>query len=156
MATSNLQKEIGKRKPFEAPEQEAALNLERTQDLLLREFDQLFQRHRISSPQYNVLRILRGHGGEGLPCRRIAAEMVTFDPDVTRLVDRLERAGLVARRRTPDDRRVVLVKITPAGLTLLKSLDQPVLDLHRRQLGHLTRAELTELNRLLVKARRRE
>jgi DNA-binding MarR family transcriptional regulator len=154
MAKSALQEEISKRHPFECPEEEAALNLLRTVDHLGQEFTRLFHEYGISGPQYNVLRILRGVGGEGLPCVDIAGRMITRMPDITRLVDRLEAAGLVARRRTEEDRRVVLVTITAAGLELLARLDRPVLDLHRRQLGHLTRAELAELNRLLVKARR--
>ena len=154
MAKSALQEEINKRHPFECPEQEATLNLVRTMDHLGQEFARLFHEHGLSGPQYNVLRILRGVGGAGLPCGEIAGQMVTHMPDITRLVDRLEAAGLVERRRTEEDRRVVLVTITPAGLDVLARLDRPVLDLHRRQLGHLTRAELAELNRLLVKARR--
>jgi DNA-binding MarR family transcriptional regulator len=154
MAKSALQEEINKRHPFEGPEEEAALNLLRTVDHLGQEFARLFHEHDVSGPQYNVLRILRGVGGDGLPCVDIAGQMITRMPDITRLVDRLEAAGLVERRRTEEDRRVVLVTITAAGLALLARLDRPVLDLHRRQLGHLTRAELAELNRLLVKARR--
>lgn len=153
MNSTSLRKELGKRRPFELPEQEAALNLERTRDRLSREFAVLFKRHGLSSPQYNVLRILRGHGGEGTPCQRIAAEMLTYDPDVTRLVDRLAAVGLVKRRRAGSDRRVVHVQITQKGLEILSKLDEPVLELHRRQLGHLTREELAELNRLLEKAR---
>ncbi len=154
MAKSALQEEINKRHPFECPEEEAALNLLRTVDHFGQEFTRLFHEHELSAPQYNVLRILRGRGGDGLPCVEIAGQMITRMPDITRLVDRLEAAGLVERRRIEQDRRVVLVRITPAGLDILARLDRPVLDLHRRQLGHLTRAELAELNRLLVKARR--
>ncbi len=156
MARSTLQHELHKKNPFACPEQEACLNLWRTQDQLHQEFVHLFQLHGISGSQYNVLRILRGAGGAALPCLEIGAQMVTRMPDITRLVDRLEDAGLVTRCRTAEDRRVVLVKITPAGLELLGRLDQPVLDLHRRLLGHLSRAELAELNRLLVKARKAE
>jgi DNA-binding MarR family transcriptional regulator len=154
MAKSVLQGELRKRNPFDAAEQEASLNLARTHDHVQQEFARLFSAHGVSGPQYNVLRILRGVGGAGLPCLEIAAQMVTRMPDVTRLVDRLEGAGLVQRARTDRDRRVVLVKVTKAGLDLLARLDKPVLDLHRRLLGHLSRAELDALNRLLVKARR--
>jgi DNA-binding MarR family transcriptional regulator len=154
MAESALQEEINKRHPFECPEEEAALNLLRTVDHLGQDFTRLFHEHGISPPQYNALRILRGVGGDGLPCVEIAGRMITRMPDITRLVDRLEAAGLVERRRTEQDRRVVLVKVTSAGRDILARLDRPVLDLHRRQLGHLTRPELAELNRLLVKARR--
>jgi DNA-binding MarR family transcriptional regulator len=156
MAKSALQHEIRKKRPFASPEVEASLNLVRTQDYLQGQFARLFGEHGLSPPLYNVLRILRGHGGEGLPCQEIAAQMITRMPDITRLVDRLEKAGLVERGRTHEDRRVVLVSITQAGLEKLAVLDAPVLDLHRQLLGHMTRGELTELNRLLVKARRAE
>jgi DNA-binding MarR family transcriptional regulator len=154
MGKSVLQQEIKKKQPFDCPEQEAALNLVRTQDHIFVEFTRLFNEHGISPQQYNVLRILRGAGGEGLPCLEIADRMITRMPDITRLVDRLEEAGLVVRSRCRQDRRMVFVKITPPALELLARLDKPVLDLHKRTLGHLTRAELAELNRLLVKARR--
>jgi DNA-binding MarR family transcriptional regulator len=154
MEQSELQQELGKRHPFESAQQEAHLNLLRTQDVLVQEFERLFNEHEISAPQYNVLRILRGHGGDGLPCLEIAKNMVHRMPDITRLADRLEQAGLIERRRTQEDRRVVLVRITEAGLKLLTQLDEPVMTLHQRQLGHLTAAELAELSRLLVKARR--
>ncbi len=154
MAKSALQEELRKKKPFDCPEQEAHLNLVRTADFLARDFAALMDEHDISGPQYNVLRILRGHGESGLPSQEITAQMVTHMPDITRLVDRLEAAGLARRERIERDRRVVLVRITTAGLDLLKQLDRPVLDMHKRQLKHLTRAELAELNRLLVKIRR--
>lgn len=153
MSSLGLQQEIGKKRPFEQPEEEAGLNLVRTVDFVRLPFDRLFAEHGLSDPQYNVLRILRGHGGEGLPCTEIGTQMLTRMPDITRLVDRLEQAGLVERRRTPTDRRVVMVRITHQGLEILARLDEPVNALHRQTLGHLTRAELTELNRLLVKVR---
>lgn len=150
-----LGREIGKKRPFDAPEQEAMLNLLRTADRLQIEFVRLFREHGLSSPQYNVLRILRGEGGDGLPCLEIASRMVTAVPDITRLVDRLESSKLAKRVRSTEDRRVVRVRITPAGQRLLEKLDGPVLDLHRRLLDHMTRAELSELSRLLEKARSR-
>jgi DNA-binding MarR family transcriptional regulator len=153
MARSPLQEEIKKRHPFACPEEEATLNLVRTLDHLQQEWGRLFVGHGVTGPQYNVLRILRGTDGHGLPCQEIAGRMVTRMPDVTRLVDRLVAAGLVERRRTVEDRRVVLVTITRRGLDLLARLDEPVQELHRLQLGHLSRAELAELNRLLVKVR---
>jgi len=153
MTRSSLQNELRKKKPFDLPEEEAGLNLIRTVDVVRLPFDRLFAEHGISDPQYNVLRILRGHGGRGLPCTEITAQMVSRMPDMTRLVDRLEKAGLVRRCRTDADRRVVLICITPAGLELLRRLDQPVRDLHKHTLGHLSRTELADLNRLLVKAR---
>lgn len=156
MAKSVLQEEIGKKKPFDSLEQETALNLCRTVDHLHQDCCRLFQEYGLSGPQYNVLRILRGHGGDGLSCCEISADMITRTPDITRLVDRLEQAGWVKRWRDRQDRRIVRVRITAAGLELLGRLDRPVLELHERQLGHLSRGELRELNRLLVKVWRRE
>jgi DNA-binding MarR family transcriptional regulator len=153
MAKSVLQTELRKKHPFDSLEQEACLNLVRTVDHLQQDFARLFAELGISGPQYNVLRILRGNGGAGLPCQEIAAQMVTRMPDITRLVDRLEEAGWVRRSRIEQDRRVVLVGITPAGLELLGRLDRPVLDLHKSQMSHLRREELAELNRLLEKIR---
>jgi DNA-binding MarR family transcriptional regulator len=153
MGKSVLQDELRKKRPFECPEQEAALNLMRSQDFLAQQFNRLFAEHGITAPQYNVLRILRGHGGQGLPCLEIAGQMITRMPDITRLVDRLEQAGLVERARTSEDRRVVLVSITAAGQSLLAGLDAPVLELHKRTMGHFTPEELSQLNHLLVKLR---
>lgn len=148
-----LAAELRKKRPFDVPEEEAFLNLQRTLDALAAPFEQLFRARGISDSQYNVLRILRGVGGDGLPCSEIGGRMVSRDPDITRLVDRLERAGLVERVRIARDRRVILVRLTLAGQKLVSELDQPVIELHRRQLGHLTRAELADLSRLLVKGR---
>ena len=153
MARSTLQQELRKKQPFELAEEEAGLNLLRTSESVQMPFDRLFAQHGISNPQYNVLRILRGHGGRGLPCTEITDQMVSRMPDMTRLVDRHEKAGLVRRCRIAEDRRVVLICITPAGRELLARLDQPVRDLHKETLGHLSRGELAELSRLLVKAR---
>lgn len=152
MGESILQRELRKREPFEFLEHEVSLNLIRTESCLREPFVELFKRHGISPPQYNVLRILRGHG-RPLPSLEIAEQMITRVPDVTRLVDRLEAAKLVERQRIAEDRRVVLVAITRTGLELLRRLDAAVIALHKSQLAHLTRAELAELNRLLVKIR---
>jgi DNA-binding MarR family transcriptional regulator len=153
VARSVLQHELRRKRPFDLPEEEAGLNLLRSSEFVREPFDRLFAEHGISHPQFNVLRILRGHGGQGLPCTEITAQMVSRMPDMTRLVDRLEKAGLVRRCRTDEDRRVILIRITAAGVSLLGRLDDPVRQLHRQALGHLTRGELAELNRLLVKAR---
>jgi DNA-binding MarR family transcriptional regulator len=149
----NLAEEIGKRRPFDALEQEVFLNLVRTHESLETGFCQLFRKHGLTQAQYNVLRIVRGHEPDGIPSQRIAAEMVTREPDITRLLDRLERAGLARRERSTKDRRVVSVNITAAGRDLLARLDQPVLELHRTQLGHLGRDKLAALNQLLFEAR---
>ena len=152
---SALQSEIKKRRPFETTEEELHLNLLRTADAVGGEFARLFKEKGVSPPLYNVLRILRGEG-RPLPCLEVAGRMITRLPDITRLVDRLETSGLVARSRTEEDRRVVLISITDAGLSLLATLDAPIAALNKTRLGHLTPAEQAELNRLLVKARHPE
>ena len=152
---SALQHEIGKKQPFDCLEQETMLNLVRTADIVGRDFTHFFERHGLTGPQYNVLRILRGHHDRSLSCQEIAGQMVSATPDITRLVDRLEAAGWVERRRTERDRRVVLISITPAGLAKLEPLDEPLLRLHRDSMKHLTSSEQAELNRLLVKLRQR-
>src|SRR5215213_10566468 len=151
-----LKDEIKKRKPFDDPAEEAYLNLLRTAAVLGTDFERLFKAAGLSEPQYNVLRILRGAGGDGLPCLEIGARMITRVPDITRLVDRLEAAGLVERARTSEDRRVVLVKITKKGLEAIAPLDASLAEIHKRQMGHMNRRELEELSRLLVKARQPE
>lgn len=152
-AASGLRAEIGKRGPFASPEQEAYLNLLRTHSVLSAEFDRLFRGEGLGESTYNALRILRGAGDEGRACHEIGAHLVARVPDVTRLVDRLEAAGLVERRRDERDRRVVRVHITPRGLEVLGRLDTPVLELHERQLGHMSAEELATLSALLAKAR---
>lgn len=158
MATPNLQHEIGKRKPFDAPEQEAFLNLIRTTSVLSAAFQRLFRSHKLSESTYNALRILRGAAADpearGVrTCSEIGEHLIAQVPDVTRLIDRLEELGFAERVRCDEDRRVVNVKITRKGLEVLSKLDDPVIELHQRQLGHLTPAELAELSRLLAKAR---
>lgn len=148
-----LKDEIKKKNPFEHPEEEAYLNLLRTTGVLFAQFEGLLKQSGLSEPQYNVLRILRGVGGCGLPTTEIGARMITRVPDVTRLVDRLEAAGLVERCRIAEDRRVVQVKITSKGLASLAGLDEPLTALNRKLLRHMTRKELAELIRLLEKAR---
>src|SRR6202451_1955771 len=128
------------------------LELLRTCDLLSRRPAQLLKTEDISSTQYNVLRILRG-SPEGLPCGEIANRMITRDPDITRLLDRLEKRGLISRCRQTKDRRMVMVRITPEGLKLLARLDEPVQQGHRRQLGHLGHDQLLALTELLHAAR---
>jgi DNA-binding MarR family transcriptional regulator len=139
---------------LEGPEQEAFLNLWRTQEVLLSQMSELYKSYDISVVQYNALRILRGAGRDGLPCQRVSERLVSRVPDITRLLDRLETKGLISRTRDRrNDRRVVTARIEAKGLKLLKSLDEPVRQCHRGQFGHLTRRELKELNRLLNKVR---
>src|SRR6267142_1274873 len=129
-----------------------------TADTLGQEAEQLLKAAGIPSAQYNVLRILRGAEPEGLPCRGIGDRMISHDPDMTRLLDRMEKRGLITRERQTDDRRVVKTRITPQALRLLKSLDQPVHELHKRQFGHMPAARLKILSRMLeeVSARKLE
>jgi DNA-binding MarR family transcriptional regulator len=106
----------------------------------------------LSSTQYNVLRILRG-APDGLPCGEIGSRMITRDPDITRLLDRLEKRGLISRHRETKDRRMVMARITPEGIQLLSQMDEPVREAHRAQLGHLGRERLRALTGLLQVAR---
>jgi DNA-binding MarR family transcriptional regulator len=133
-------------------EEEAFLDLVRTTDLLARSLVPVLKDSQLSSTQYNVLRILRG-APQGLACGEIASRMITRDPDVTRLLDRLEKRNLIARCRETDDRRTVMTRITPEGLKLLAELDEPVQSAHRRLLGHLGRERLRSLRQLLQAAR---
>src|SRR6201988_2820942 len=133
------------------PEEAAFLDLLRTTDMLSRGLIAVLKTEDLSATQYNVLRILRG-APEGLPCGEVANRMITRDPDITRLLDRLEKRGLVARSREAEDRRTVVTVITDAGRKLLARLDQPVQDTHRRQLGHLGRKRLRTLTELLQEA----
>ena len=152
MTTSRLQQELKKKRPFESPEQEAVLNLLRTSDQFQNRFGKLFREFGLTPSQYNVLRILRGEG-RPMPSLEIADRMIQVVPAITGLIDRLERQDLVARRRCTEDRRVVYVEITPKALKALKQIDTPLDQLHGRLIGHLTRAELKQLSRLLEKAR---
>ncbi len=125
-------------------------------DSLGQEAEQLLKAAGLTAAQYNVLRILRGAEPEGLPCRGIGDRMISHDPDMTRLLDRMEKRGLITRKRQTDDRRVVKTRITPQALSLLKTLDQPVHDLHKRQFRHMSVARLKILFDLLEEARVRQ
>ena len=137
------------RHPGPSPEEAALLDLLRTTDILSRGLLQVLKPEDLSGTQYNVLRILRG-APEGLACGEIANRMITRDPDVTRLLDRLEKRGLISRCRETKDRRTVMTRITPAGLKLLANLDEPVQSAHRKQLGHLGPKRLRALAELLA------
>jgi DNA-binding MarR family transcriptional regulator len=130
------------------------VSLLRTADLLSRKVEVLLKSADISPTQYNVLRILRG-SPEGLPCGEIAHRMISRDPDITRLLDRLEKRSLVSRCRETKDRRMVLTRITDGGVNLLTGLDEPVLAIHRDQLGHLGADRLQSLMELLELAQQK-
>jgi DNA-binding MarR family transcriptional regulator len=137
-----------KRRPASRPEEAAFLDLLRTTDLLSRRLVEVLKTEDLSATQYNVLRILRG-APDGLPCGEIARRMITRDPDITRLLDRVEKRGLISRCRETKDRRMVMARITPEGLKLLARLDRPVAEGHRKQLGHMGRERLRALSELL-------
>lgn len=150
---SALQQELRQQKPFASLEQEASLSVERTAALLRHELADALKPFDLTATQYNVLRILRGAGAAGLCRYEIGDRLVAQVPDVTRLLDRLEDAGLVARGRSPEDRRVVSTWITPEGLALLDRIEAPLAALHARQLARLTHEQLQTLIDLLALAR---
>ena len=143
-----------KKKRSLAPEEEAYVSLLRTADMLARGVETLLKPSGISPTQYNVLRILRG-SPQGLPCREISSRMISRDPDITRLLNRLEKASLITRCREDKDRRIVLTQITGKGLRLLAKLDSPIGELHRKQLSHLGQERLRVFMQLLEEAGRR-
>ncbi len=169
--SGKLQKEIHKVTPFDSLQQEVILNIVRTADFFTRAFEELLKPYNLSATQYNVLRILRGHcctpapvngqasedaahdPQEGIPCKSIGEQMLTRDPDITRLLDRLEGRALIVRQRATRDRRIVLTRITPCGLDILKELDQPVGEYHQRVLTHMAEGKLGQLRDLLEQAR---
>jgi len=140
-------------RPVETVEAAAYVSILRTADALARRMEQVLKPAGLSGPQYNVLRILRGAGPEGLACREIGERMIARDPDITRLLDRLEKRVLISRARDRRDRRVVTTRITREGLRILGELDRPVLEAHGRQLGHMRPRELAILVRLLEQVR---
>ena len=140
-----LQAEIRQRKPFVSVEEEAYLNLVRTADALSRELELFLQPHGLTATQYNVLRILRGAGPEGATCSGISERMLAYDPDVTRILDRLEKIDMIQRARSVTDRRVVMTTITQSGLDLLAALDEPLEGLLKKQFRTLNKARLAQL-----------
>ena len=150
---AKLKDEIRKRKPFAVLEEEAFLNVMRTADALSRQAEGFLQEAGLSKTQYNVLRILRGAGGEGLACGQIIERMITRDPDMTRLLDRLEKRELISRAHDTADRRIVKAKISSKGLAILATLDQPLPEMHRLLLGHMGKERLRQLIALLEEAR---
>ena len=148
-----LQREIRQTTAIRLPEEEATLNIIRTADALMLALADALKPHQLSATQYNVLRILRGAGKDGASCKDIGARMVARDPDITRLMDRLEQRGLVSRDRAREDRRVVTHRLTKAGLELANELDPAIEALHRRAMGHMKPAKLRELVGLLEEVR---
>jgi DNA-binding MarR family transcriptional regulator len=151
-----LQAEIKQKTPFESVEEEVYLNLLRTGDALSQRVESLLRASGLSATQYNVLRILRGAGPGGLTCGETGERMVTRDPDITRLLDRLEKRKLITRSRDARDRRVVTTRITRQGLRLLGRLDKPVVELQRSLFRHMAQRDLKKLSLLLEKVRARQ
>jgi DNA-binding MarR family transcriptional regulator len=137
-------------------ENEIFVALLRTANALGQKADQLLKARGLTGAQYNVLRILRGAEPQGLPCRSIIERMISHDPDMTRLLDRMEKRGWITRERQTDDRRVVKTRITAQGLDILKTLDQPVREAHKRQFRHMTAARLKVLAELLQEVQQGE
>jgi DNA-binding MarR family transcriptional regulator len=125
-------------------------------DHLGQQAEQMLKSHGLTGTQYNVLRILRGAGPDGLPCRSVGDRMISHDPDMTRLLDRMEKRGLISRERQKDDRRVVKTRVTSQGLEILKKLDLPVREMHKEQFLHMSGAKLKQLAELLEEIRERE
>ena len=149
--TTTIAKQIRQKSPFSSPEQEALLGLRMAAARLLVPWTQFLKtKADLSTSQYNVLRILRGSRSSGLTCGEIGERTIARDPDVTRLVDRLARRGLVKRTRSETDRRVVQVDITQKGLDLLRELDPHVQRMPRALLGHVSQARLHQLSKLLA------
>jgi DNA-binding MarR family transcriptional regulator len=148
-----LQAELKQKRPFSSPEQEAYLSLLRTADKLQSAMEAKLKEFGLTSTQYNALRILRGAGTNGLPCSEIGERMITHDPDITRLLNRLEKRGLAERLRCERDRRVIYGKITDDGLKLLREMDEPIERFGRAMLSHVSTADLRKLIGLLEAVR---
>jgi MarR family transcriptional regulator, organic hydroperoxide resistance regulator len=129
--------------------QDAAVSLMRAADFVRRSVTCVLEPHDITAQQYNVLRILRGAGAEGLPTLEIAQRMIEQTPGITRLIDRLELKKLVLRERCPTDRRQVFCRITKEGLSLLARLDDPVRGAEKLALSALSSNQLRQLVELL-------
>lgn len=147
-----LQNELKKRGPFDSVEQEATLAVMRTSDLLENRFARLLREYDLTLSQYNVLRILRGEG-RPLPCLEVAQRMIQVAPAITRVVDQLLAQELITKTQSTDDRRVFEIDLTPSAKRLLKTLDQPILDLHATLLSNVSQGDLKALIRTLEAVR---
>ncbi len=155
-ASSTLAQELGKRNPFDLLEEEVFVSLIRTCDLLTHQVPNLFAEHDLTPPLYNALRIVGGEqkvNAHGITVGTISQRLVCRQPDTTRLVDRLEALGYVRRDSCKEDARRRMVRITPRGEEVLKSLHRPVRELHRKQFAHISRESLHQLNHLLQQVR---
>ena len=153
MTSRTLRDELKMAKPFKSVEEEAILSIARTAALIEHAGAEAFRPFNLTTTQYNVLRILRGAGQEGLCRNEVGERLVTKVPDVTRLLDRMEKAGLIVRERGGEDRRFVATRITDKGLKLLEKIDRELPALHGRQLGHISQKRLRELISILEEVR---
>jgi DNA-binding MarR family transcriptional regulator len=153
---SDLRTELKQTRPFRSALEEAWLSIQRTAAVLEHDVETWLKPSGVTATQYNVLRILRGAGPDGLCRNEIRERMVRRVPDVTRLLDRLEEQDLIERARGGDDRRFVTTRITRAGLKVLADLDQGIDDFHQRELGHMNDERLRSLVDLLAEVRSRE
>ena len=151
-----LQEELKQNKPFRTLRQEAQLNLVRTANVLSDSFEQMLKPHAITGTQYNVLRILRGAEPDGLCRNEVSQRLLNRMPDATRLLDRMEEAGLVTRERSTTDRRLVTTRITKKGRQIVDSLDDAADQQHEKALGHMSEQQLRTLIKLLTLARNQE
>ena len=153
MATKTLRDELKMAKPFKSVEEEAILSIARTAAVIEHSGAEALKPFNLTITQYNVLRILRGAGHEGLCRNEVGERLVTKVPDVTRLLDRMEAAGLIVRERGADDRRFVATRITDKALKLLEKIDRELPAMHARQLGHVSQKRLRELISILEEVR---
>ncbi len=152
----DLKKEISQNKPFRSLTQEAQLNVVRTSAVLIDRFEQMLKPAGITGAQYNVLRILQGSSESGLCRNEIRDRMITRMPDMTRMLDRMEEAGLITRERQGDDRRMVNTQLSAKGRRILQKLDAAVQEEHEKRFAHLSEAQLRSLVSMLTSVRNTE
>lgn len=150
-----LQEELKQAKPFKRVEEEAFLSIMRTAAVLDHAMSQALKPHGVTPTQYNVLRILRGAGADGLCRNEVGERLVTAVPDVTRLLDRMEELGLIVRHRGSEDRRFVTTRLSKKGADLVNKLDARICEVHDGLLGHVDRRHLETLVELLGEIRDR-
>jgi DNA-binding MarR family transcriptional regulator len=150
---ASLKQEIAQERPFSSTEEEAFLNVLRTADCLERVMQKVCRAWGVTGTQYNVLRILRGAGQQGLTCSAIGDRMITAEPDITRLLGRLKAQKLVQQRRDRRDRRVVWTQISESGLALLRRMDPHIHRAPKERFGHMSAGDVSEMIRLMELAR---
>jgi len=148
-----IQRELQQTRAPRSLQEEASLNIVRTADVLMQALGDVLKPYMLSATQYNVLRILRGAGNDGVSCKEIGKRLLARDPDITRLMDRLEQRGLVLRDRAKEDRRVVTHRLTESGEELVNELQRPIETLHQRCIGHMKPERLRNLIELLEEVR---